>query len=478
MPLPYPLIEARFQMLDASIARMDSSKYTRLNATDALRETVRQHRKPSKRCSATLVPGPTPAKDKRSNQADVGSLTMGLVPVKNPLKVTPPAAFHSWGESRGAVADPKEARVHAVAKESWAAIEHDLENLRPFVPEPHQPLVPAAPDRSTKAKSAGLTRANILASSNSQLSANTPPHAEETPEATEVWQETVPVPRLRRPPATIRKPAAKLLVRCFSAGANAPVKPLRNWLNKTTTPRKPAPTPTPPPARVRNRPAKSPTVHSEKKVSEQLADYHDAMFYQLEIRLEHSSSLVGWTFRVIVTDITATDRPQILISNMACDDDHCILFMNPVTKEFSSVFNPLQYFDHVAAPIELYGHSLHIQVISESPVQKPIVDTYVHYMVSPEDAPPAELEPLQLEDETKTESPPCSTLDNSAYIYAHHFGPRESGKARSATKPSSPTAPKAPLSPFEVRKNELQRMRQSMRNELLREQERLSTSLR
>ncbi|KDO25786.1 hypothetical protein SPRG_09082, partial [Saprolegnia parasitica CBS 223.65] len=207
-----------------------------------------------------------------------------------------------------------------------------------------------------------------------------------------------------------------------------------------------------------------------------MANIHDACFYLLEIRLEHSSSLAGWTFRVIVTDITATDRPHILISNMTCNEAHCILFLDPSTKAFTTLFNPLLYFDHVTSPIELYDHSLHIQVISESPIQKPIVDTYVHYTVGPDDTTPLpDLEPLQLELDATIPAPPCSTLDNSAYIYANHF---EARTASSPTKPIAPLIQKAPQTPLEARKNELQRMRQSMRNELLLEQQRLSLSLR
>ncbi|KAF0712843.1 hypothetical protein AaE_011941, partial [Aphanomyces astaci] len=196
----------------------------------------------------------------------------------------------------------------------------------------------------------------------------------------------------------------------------------------------------------------------------------DPAYYYLEIRLEHATSLAGWTFRVIVTDTTHPSQPAALFNRMQCNASNCIVFdkdppipstwpssskkkhakttaTEPILR--STIFDPTRYFDHVRQPIDvrciglLYGHSLRIQVVSEGPVQKTIVDTMVHFTDANNDCggwvclnrcvgaalsadellqvlggskPP----PLVVDDKTPTEAPP-STHDNSEYIYRNHF---------------------------------------------------------
>ncbi|OQS03030.1 hypothetical protein THRCLA_04655 [Thraustotheca clavata] len=415
MPLSYPIIEARFQLLDASLAQMNRARYTRLNASDSLREMVKEHRKSNKRIQCGNA-------RKNQRETNCNQIEARINNAQRPcnvqrpckenihrsLGITTPPDFPMWGQSMQKVCDKNEAQIHAAAQESWQT-------------------------RVEKAKSAGYTRPTEADTNPSQgLIPQNESRVDLSKPTTEPWTHTGTLRIPERPPVrqskSIQKPAPNRRIRCHSATTCSKVK--RNWFDNEkppqrcpvkplipSKPQEPKTSPTPPSTSPKVEPI--PLNDSNEMDEPKVDDYHSEAFYHLEIRLEHSSSLSGWCFRVIIADITATDRPRILLSNMKCDENHCILFTNPSTKVTTTTFNPLEYFDHISKPIELYRHTLHIQVISELPVQKPIVDTYVHYTTGNDNEIPIDLEPLNLESEAST--PPCSTLNNSAYVYANHF---------------------------------------------------------
>ncbi|CAK4150278.1 unnamed protein product [Aphanomyces euteiches] len=134
----------------------------------------------------------------------------------------------------------------------------------------------------------------------------------------------------------------------------------------------------------------------------------------------------------------------------------------------------------------MYGHTLHIQVISEYPVQKTIVDTTVHF-ANANVAPPLTAEQVldllqvdKLHVDDKNDSvqvePPPSTHDNSEYIYEHHFEqmlPTSSSNVEVAD--TIILENEGNLSDIDKKKRQLQRMRESMKNDMIQEQKRLAS---
>ncbi|KAG9414151.1 hypothetical protein AC1031_013361 [Aphanomyces cochlioides] len=222
--------------------------------------------------------------------------------------------------------------------------------------------------------------------------------------------------------------------------------------------------------------SKTPTMRSRKEDADDQAEFgsSDPAYYFLEIRLEHSSSLSGWTFRVIVTDTSVESHPVVLFSGMQCDKSNCIVFGDSKSTLRPTIFDPMQYFDHAKQPQDMYGHTLHIQVISDYPVQKTIVDTTVHF-ANANVAPPLtteqvldllQVDKLHVDDKNGSVEvePPPSTHDNSEYIYEHHFEqmlPTSSSNVEVADTIIMEN--EANLSDIDKKKRQLQRMRESMK---------------
>ncbi|CAK4146852.1 unnamed protein product [Aphanomyces euteiches] len=171
---------------------------------------------------------------------------------------------------------------------------------------------------------------------------------------------------------------------------------------------------------------------------------------------------------------------------MQCDESNCIVFGDSKSTLRPTIFDPMQYFDHAKQPQDMYGHTLHIQVISEYPVQKTIVDTTVHF-ANANVAPPLTAEQVldllqvdKLHVDDKNDSvqvePPPSTHDNSEYIYEHHFEqmlPTSSSNVEVAD--TIILENEGNLSDIDKKKRQLQRMRESMKNDMIQEQKRLAS---
>ncbi|KAF0690397.1 Aste57867_18232 [Aphanomyces stellatus] len=509
--MSYRIIEARFQMLDEAIARLEKSKYTKFDASVNLRGAVRVNPQDV----ATWIKPMRPTTCPPSGGSTVTTTTTVVSESANqvahdlflarrrttlqvhapkeapPLVMDAPPTFQEWGRGREVLRDPKEVKMHHVAEETWANIERCISLATTGT------AIAASGSRKRLSRSVSSTR---VSSSQAKLEGNNQMHmatrASRTTNAhpssslnvvDQANDNCEPCPMVKRPPSSdggVRPSRGRLLSR--SSGLKLQTA-RKNWFGRTDEPSQ---------APLRTKAAKAAKAKLEKPSTPEetpAAIEHgssDPAYYYLEIRLEHSSSLKGWRFRVLVTDTTAPAQPMLVFNGMECDATNCILFGETSETLRPTIFDPMRYFAHVEKPLDMYGHSLHIQVISEWPVQKTIVDTFIHF-VDANAAPPPDaeklLEMLQvdklkvIEDGTAKGDAPPSTHDNSDYIYQNHFDcnentPSEMDAADAAiVLPEIPPDNAAPLSEIELKKRELQRMRESMKNDMLREQKRLSS---
>ncbi|ETV76098.1 hypothetical protein, variant 1 [Aphanomyces astaci] len=559
--MSYRLIEARFQMLDEAVARLDKSKHTKLNASVGLRGSVRINPhdvatwiRPSHPRSSTSIAPPSSSSSSDSsspvtlispagpsfNQSthDVHLtlrrstlLSRQAKPDVHPLIVHRAPASHDWGhphdeyddDDDGCLApvDPKEAKVHRVAHDTWECINTEIQASTVLTPGHPSRLVKSA----TAARSQGATRSHrrtghpainyeSTVDENEQRGLHIVPEAA-THSSSSAADNQRQQPHRHDPHQPVGRPITRgRLVR--QPWMRHPDTSRRNWFTHSDQHHHHGPTSvsthgdsTTTAGSSKNRRHRPTTASPGQSSSASLRPQpprgsDDPAYYYLEIRLEHATSLAGWTFRVIVTDTTHPSQPAALFNRMQCNASNCIVFdkdppipstwpssskkkhvkttaTEPILR--STIFDPTRYFDHVSQPIDLYGHSLRIQVVSEGPVQKTIVDTMVHFTDANNGAalsadellqvlggskPP----PLVVDDKTPEEAPP-STHDNSEYIYRNHFEAvyaTDVMPSTSANKVHEVMAEKTPApistgtmaNDVEGKKRELQRMRESM----------------
>ncbi|RLN99287.1 hypothetical protein DYB28_009453 [Aphanomyces astaci] len=189
--MSYRLIEARFQMLDEAVARLDKSKHTKLNASVGLRGSVRINphdvatwiRPSHPRSSTSIAPPSSSTSSDSSSPATLISatgpsfnqsthdvhltlrrstlLSRQAKPDVHPLIVHRAPASHDWGhphdeyddDDDGCLApvDPKEAKVHRVAHDTW---ECNASNCIVFDKDPP---IPSTWPSSSKKKHAKTT---------------------------------------------------------------------------------------------------------------------------------------------------------------------------------------------------------------------------------------------------------------------------------------------------------------------------------
>ncbi|ETV95273.1 hypothetical protein H310_11175 [Aphanomyces invadans] len=568
--MSYRLIEARFQILDEAVARLERSKSTKLNASARLRGAVRINpqdvatwMKPNRPRSSSCAAAPPSSESTPSTATTSGGdcsapsynqtshdvhlhlrrstlLSRQAKREIHPLIVRPAPATHDWGhphqenyqhiQENDVMVDPKEAMVHRAAHDTWEHINQDIHastGIDVFAattsPTRHVKAAPAASPPTRQPTSAALATPALPRSPMSARTRRNPAdgidgHDEHSDDEGHAYtgQRTQPGNNNSGLPRHQHRSPTRARGRLVSQSriVQPPSTP-RDWFSRHEPQKTAAACAEMPHSNRRRRDTK---LRRQTGTSPSSAPPHpprgsdDPAYYYLEIRLEHATSLAGWTFRVIVTDTTHPLQPVALFNHMQCDTSNCIVFNKPPptaagkkTKNYpastepmlrATIFDPMRYFDHVCRPGDLYGHALRIQVVSEWPVQKTIVDTMVHF-TDTHNGPTLSAEellhtlhgnkpqPIVVDDGAPTEAPP-STHDMSEYIYRNHF---EAVYGTDTTENSSKTplpekvvpdkkpatVPVIHANDMEAKKRELQRIRETMMDDMLREQQRLAS---
>ena len=114
-------------------------------------------------------------------------------------------------------------------------------------------------------------------------------------------------------------------------------------------------------------------------------DIHKKEYYYIHVRILHDdeSSLNGWRYDVTITDITFPECPiKSVFKKLRANSSMNIVFKEPN----NCIFSPAEALDWVRNPIDLYLHTLHVEVHAVIPAKTKIVDTLVFFGDTPPDS--------------------------------------------------------------------------------------------
>eukprot|EP00759_Apiculatamorpha_spiralis_P024952 PhF_6_TR28102/c0_g1_i1/m.41546 len=104
---------------------------------------------------------------------------------------------------------------------------------------------------------------------------------------------------------------------------------------------------------------------------------HEKQYYFLHIQVHHGKSyLKDWLFDVLVTDVT--DKSNLLqhkFTNLRLNEKMSVVFHPPGNV----IMSPVDDIPWVRCPQNLFGHTLHVQVMATYPKRTAVVETFVKY---------------------------------------------------------------------------------------------------